>query len=195
MRRRDQGQREAAEKAIKHGKGVTGATGATGPTGPGPSGPTAPTGPTGGTASPQTIDVFTVTPSSILSGSGDAVVITWATSNATSVTLNGLTVAVNSSTTQHPNISGTYTLIAFGSVTPVSITRTFTVILPQTVNAFTASPAAIALGATSSLSWSTSATPQRSRWTAWRWLPRARRACRRSPARATRWTRAAPPLT
>jgi hypothetical protein len=146
----------AAEVAKKHGRGVTGPTGATGPTGPGPSGPTAPTGPTGGTAAAQTIDAFTVTPSSILSGSGDAVVIAWTTSHSTSVTLNGVTAAASGSVTQHPTISGSYNLIAFGSAAPVSLTRTFTVILPQTINAFTASPAAIALGATSSLSWSTS---------------------------------------
>lgn len=71
---------------------------------------------------PQIINSFTATPVSVNVGQTSA--LSWTTSNATAVTLNGLTVAANGNQSITPAAGATWTLRASGSAP--DITRTLT---------------------------------------------------------------------
>jgi hypothetical protein len=68
------------------------------------------------------IDGFTAVPGSI--AVGQSAVLTWATTNATAVTLNGLTVGVDGSQTVSPSTTTNYDLLAHGVSRRVTVTVT-----------------------------------------------------------------------
>ena len=110
--------------------------------------------------SPVSILVFQATPASITPGSSST--LTWATQNATSVTISGIsgTLTVPSGSVQvTPATTTTYTLTANGQGGSVTATAVVTVtaapvILPQIVM-FNGSPLSITAGGSSTLSWTT----------------------------------------
>ena len=69
-----------------------------------------------------TIDVFTATPPT--SSVGKPVTLTWATTNASTVTLNGLAVAVDGSQTVTPLVTTQYDLLADGVSRRLTVTVT-----------------------------------------------------------------------
>ncbi len=103
-------------------------------------------------------DSFTATPASINRGASS--VLAWATTNATTVTINnGIgSVAVDGSMTVSPIQTTTYTLTASGTGGTVTCPVTVTVIQPDpvpTCDSFTAAPATINRGESSTLTWTT----------------------------------------
>ncbi len=105
----------------------------------------------------QTITSFTALPSTITVG--QTVMITWATTNATTVKLNNVVVAVSGSTTDTPSSNKSYTLLVSGSLPNISQTVGVTVnpaATPQQITSFSASPTTILTGGSSMLSWATS---------------------------------------
>ncbi len=104
---------------------------------------------------PPTIATFSASPTQILSGANTT--LTWSSSNASSCSLAGATVAVSGSKTFSGLTATTaYTLNCSGSGGSTSATTTVTVLPPPTIAAFSASPTLIAQGGSSTLSWSTS---------------------------------------
>lgn len=89
---------------------------------------------------------------------GQSATLTWSTTNASSATLQGGSVAVSGSTTVTPSTSTTYTLVATGQGgTTVTCTAPITVTAkPVPVCMLEASPSAITRGGASTLTWSTS---------------------------------------
>jgi len=110
--------------------------------------------------SPVSILVFQATPSSITPGSTST--LTWATQNATTVTISGVSGTLNAtsgSTQVTPAATTTYTLTATGAGGTVTATAVVTVtaapvLLPQIVM-FNGSPLSITAGGSSTLSWTT----------------------------------------
>jgi hypothetical protein len=101
---------------------------------------------------------LSASPTSINQGS--ASVLSWNTSNASTVTLSeGIgSVGISGSRSITPTVSKTYTLTATGNGGTVTCTQTVTVIPPQPVAptcSFDASPLSINQGSASNLSWST----------------------------------------
>ena len=92
---------------------------------------------------------------------GETVTLTWRTTNATSVTISGISggLSLDGSTTVRPSRTTTYTLTARGSGR--SVTRSVTVTVSGTgtvtglVNSFTANPTTIAEGNSAVLEWTT----------------------------------------
>lgn len=76
----------------------------------------------------QTIDAFAASPSSILTGQSDTV--SWKTSNATEVRLDGNVVAATGTQTETPAASINHTLVAKGSIADVTQSVSVTVTLP-----------------------------------------------------------------
>lgn len=103
-----------------------------------------------GTNQPPSITSFTASPNPITYGSSSTV--SWTTTGATTVTFNGTSVTANSSTNVSPLVDTTYTLIASNS--SGSATNTVTVTLIPSAD-FTATPASITHGTSSSLVWHT----------------------------------------
>jgi RHS repeat-associated protein len=109
-----------------------------------------------------TIDAFTATPGSILTGETSQ--LHWQTSNASTVTLEDMSVTppATLATTASgdlavaPSATTDYRLTATGSGGTVTGTVTVTVTPPPTINSFTASPISILPGQSSTLHWSTS---------------------------------------
>jgi len=91
-----------------------------------------------GIAAPSvTVDSFSASPSAIQEG--DSTTLTWQTSNATSVSLDGQGVGADGSQTVSPNATTTYTLTAQGQGGPLTATVTVTVTaasLPSLVSGF-----------------------------------------------------------
>lgn len=73
----------------------------------------------------QTIDLFTATPNSITAG--QSTTLSWSTSNATVVKLDGVVVSASGSVVKTPSSNATYTLVASGSVADVSATASVVV--------------------------------------------------------------------
>lgn len=101
---------------------------------------------------------ITASPASITSG--QSAVLTWSSTNATSVSINqGIgTVAVSGTRSVSPTATTTYTVTATNSVGSVTATATVTLTTatpPLPTAALTASPTSIASGAAATLSWST----------------------------------------
>ena len=105
------------------------------------------------------INSFTASPSRI--NPGETVTLTWRTTNATSVTISGISggLSLDGSTTVRPSRTATYTLTA--SRSGRSATRSVTVTVNGTgtvtglVNSFTANPTTIAEGNSAVLEWTT----------------------------------------
>ena len=97
---------------------------------------------------------FTATPSQI--SAGQAVTLTWKTSNADSANIDGIgNVPVNGSITVSPTQTTTYTLMARNNVNDITSTATVTVGSTSGVqlSSCTANPANISAGQSSTLSW------------------------------------------
>jgi hypothetical protein len=113
---------------------------------------------------PPVISYFTASPGSI--SSGESSTLSWDVYNATTVSIDhGVgNVDLTGTTAVTPSMTTTYTLIATneaGSVTAttgvtVSATEPSSPAGPPVINFFTAEPASIALGESSTLSWSVS---------------------------------------
>ena len=109
-----------------------------------------------GSVPPPTIDSFTATPSTI--DEGQSATLNWATTNATSCTIGGSSVAVDGSMTVSPTTTTTYTLTATGAGGTVSQNVTVTVneiTPPPTIDSFTAAPSTIDEGQSATLNWAT----------------------------------------
>jgi hypothetical protein len=118
---------------------------------------TAPISSTGSGSKPA-ITSFTANPAGINSGS--STVLSWVTAAATSIAITPGTFTSNNasgSTTVNPTATTTYTLTATNTAGSTTATATVTVSTPSkpAVNSFTANPAGITLGASSTLSWVT----------------------------------------
>jgi hypothetical protein len=106
---------------------------------------------------PAPTATLSANPTSIMSGQSS--MLTWSTTNATSVTMNGAPVAVSGSQSYSPTTTTTYTLVARNSA-GVSATATATVTvsmpLPAPTALLTAMPTSIQSGQSATLQWSTS---------------------------------------
>jgi hypothetical protein len=101
---------------------------------------------------------FSASPTAITAGAGTT--LSWATSGATSVAITPGSFAATSasgSVPLSPTTTTTYTLTATNSTGSATATTTVTVTQPNlpAIGSFTASPASIALGGISTLSWTT----------------------------------------
>lgn len=107
-----------------------------------------------------TISGFSANPSSITAGTSSS--LSWSTSGATSIAISpgGFTsAAASGSTSVSPSVTTAYTLTATSSAGSVTGAATVTVVAPTTeptITSFTASPASISAGASSTLNWATS---------------------------------------
>ena len=102
------------------------------------------------------IDSFTANPTTITAG--QSATLTWTTTNATSVSISGITGALgaNGSTTVSPTETTTYTLTAGNTAGNATASTTVTVRPPDPViDTFTASSTSIAAGGSTTLSWTT----------------------------------------
>jgi len=104
------------------------------------------------------ITSFTASPAGITAGS--SVTLSWMTSDATSIGIAPGTytsAAASGSMSVSPTVTTTYTLTATNAKGSVTETATVTVQAPAvpTISAFTASPAAITTGGSTTLSWAT----------------------------------------
>src|SRR5438094_14838 len=97
-----------------------------------------------------------LTPASATIVSGQSVTLTWATTNATSVTMNGGAVGANGSQSYSPTVTTTYTLVASNSAGSVTDTTTVTVNAPMPTALINAMPMSIQSGQSSTLQWSSS---------------------------------------
>ncbi len=102
-----------------------------------------------------TIDSFTAIPTTITAG--QSATLSWETSNATAVTLNGVTVPADGALIVAPTITTDYDLLADG----VSRRLTLTVTAPPppptvTIDSFTVVPTTISVGQSATLTWETS---------------------------------------
>jgi PKD repeat protein len=121
------------------------------------------TGPGGTTTKTATVTVtqpaptatFSAAPTSI--NAGQSSTLTWTSSNATSISIdNGVgSKPTSGSTSVSPSTTTTYTLTATGPGSTTTRTATVTVIQPAPTISFSASPANIAAGQSSSLIWNT----------------------------------------
>lgn len=105
--------------------------------------------------SAPSIRSFVAEPASILAGASSTLV--WQTAHATTVTITGVGVVSGSSISVSPSVTTTYTLTASNSVGSATATTTVTVMSSASVPdilSFTASPATIMSGGTSTLAWS-----------------------------------------
>jgi hypothetical protein len=105
---------------------------------------------------PPVIASFTASPATINLGSSSS--LAWAVTGATSVTLTGVTGQATSPVSVSPTATTTYTLTATNAGGTVSATATVTVNQPPAIASFTASPASITVGASSSLAWTITGT-------------------------------------
>ncbi len=122
--------------------------------------------PTGICTNPPTITSFTAAPASITSGGNST--LTWATTNVTSVSIDngvGAGLAANGTRAVTPTTTTTYALTVIPSdvnCQPPAAALTTVTVQPDTctnpplVTSFTATPASIASGASSTLAWATS---------------------------------------
>lgn len=100
-------------------------------------------------ASPS-ITSLTASPSSVSLGQGST--LNWSVSGATNLSISGIGAVTGNSLTVMPSTTTTYTLTASNAVGSVTASTTVTV-LPPVISSFTASPASITLGQSTTLSW------------------------------------------
>ena len=113
------------------------------------------------TPPPVAMPTASVTASSMTIQSGQSVTLTWGTTNATSATMNGGTVALNGSQAYSPTATTTYTLVATNSAGSVTRTATVTVTappppVPMPTALLNAMPATIQSGMSTTLQWASS---------------------------------------
>ena len=100
---------------------------------------------------PPVISIFTASPATINPGASSS--LSWTVIDATSISISGISGTPTSPLTVSPTTTTTYTLTASNSGGTVSATTTVTVNTAPVITGFTASPASISIGASSSLSW------------------------------------------
>src|SRR5437763_1879118 len=105
---------------------------------------------------PVAMPTALLTPPSASIASGQSVTLTWSTTNATSVTMNGVAVGANGSQSYSPTVTTTYTLVASNSAGSVTDTTTVTVNAPMPTALINAMPMSIQSGQSSTLQWSSS---------------------------------------
>jgi len=105
---------------------------------------------------PPSMPTATLTPPSATITSGQSVTLTWSTTNATSVTMNGVAVGANGSQSYSPTVTTTYTLVASNSAGSVTDTTTVTVNAPMPTALINAMPMSIQSGQSATLQWSSS---------------------------------------
>jgi len=110
------------------------------------------------TPTPKPTATLTANPASIQSGQSS--MLTWSTADATSVTLNGASVAASGSQSVSPTANATYSLVATNSAGSTTATATVTVAptpppTPKPTASLNANPASIQSGQSSMLSWTT----------------------------------------
>lgn len=88
--------------------------------------------------------------------SGASTTLTWSTSGATTVTLNGSAVAASGSRTVTPTATTQYTLSATNGVNSVTSVQTITVVPFPVITAFSASAGTLLAGTPETLSWNVS---------------------------------------
>jgi hypothetical protein len=103
-------------------------------------------------ATKPTITSFTASPTSITAGNSST--LSWVQTGATSMTINGTTVT-GTSLVVKPSATTTYTLSAVNATgtTTATATVTVTAVAKPVITSFTASPASINAGSSSTLSW------------------------------------------
>ena len=133
--------------------------------------PTTPSTPAAAPSSPPVINYFTPNPSSISAGGSST--LSWSVTGATSVSIDHGAgyVSASGTATAKPSATSTYTLTAQNSAGKVTKSVTVTVAAtaapapapapsgptsPPTINSFSASPASIIKGNSSTLSWNVS---------------------------------------
>ncbi|TMB41990.1 MAG: hypothetical protein E6J58_02295 [Deltaproteobacteria bacterium] len=90
-------------------------------------------------------------------GIGSSSTLSWSVSNATSLTIDhGVGAVAGTSTVVTPSVTTTYTLTATGLGGTVTATTTVTVIPAPVISSFKGSPASVAVGVSSTLSWTVS---------------------------------------
>jgi cell wall-associated NlpC family hydrolase len=103
------------------------------------------------------VNAFTASPSTITAGQSST--LSWTTTNATTVSISGVTGTqpANGSVSVSPTTTTTYTLTATGSGGTASATATITVnpVTTPTVISFVGNPSTITVGQSSTLSWAT----------------------------------------
>jgi hypothetical protein len=107
-------------------------------------------------SNPQPITSFTASPVSIKSGASST--LTWTTTGATGIAITPGTfnsTSASGSTTVTPTATTTYTLTATSSAGSAQAAVTVTVTKPPAIASFTASPASILTGSSSTLTWKT----------------------------------------
>jgi hypothetical protein len=107
---------------------------------------------------PMPTATFAVTPTSIQAG--QSCTLTWDTTNATSVTLNGNAVSLDGTLTRTPTATTTYTLVATNAAGSITKTATVTVTaapptVPLPTASLSANPTTITAGQSSTLTWNT----------------------------------------
>ena len=102
---------------------------------------------------PCVVDLFEASPGTITRG--DTSTLEWETSDATSVTLSGVSEALDGSQEVAPRETTDYTLAGSGPGGSCSDTVTVTVVEPPVINSFSASPSTISRGGMSTLTWTT----------------------------------------
>ena len=102
---------------------------------------------------PKPTATLTANPASIQTGQSS--MLSWTTTDATSVTLNGASVATSGSQSVSPGATATYSLVATNSAGSTTATATVTVTVPMPTASISANPASIQTGQSSMLSWTT----------------------------------------
>ena len=98
---------------------------------------------------------FGASPATI--GIGNSSTLSWNVSNTTSLSIdNGVGSVTGTSTVVTPSVTTTYTLTAMGLGGTVTATATVTVIPAPVISSFKGSPASVAVGVSSTLSWTVS---------------------------------------
>ena len=113
--------------------------------------------PGGGNTAPAPTIQITADKASITTG--QSVTLSWSSTNATAVTITGVsgTLAATGTTTVSPTTNTTYTATATGSGGTATATVTITVAAPvkPTITTFTATPTNVVAGAFTTLAWQT----------------------------------------
>jgi hypothetical protein len=100
------------------------------------------------------ISAFTASPASIKAGSSST--LSWSVSSATGLSISGIGTMTGTTISVSPTQTTTYTLTATNSAGSVTAQTTVTVVSSPVISSFTASPASIKAGSSSTLSWSVS---------------------------------------
>ena len=103
-----------------------------------------------------TVAIISFAASSTIVVSGTRITLRWRTANATGVTLDTFTVAVNGSENRSPTVTTEYVLRATDGTRTITARLTVTVDLMVAISSFTTDDASIASGESTMLRWTTS---------------------------------------